>query len=380
MAQMKDCIVVFSENTRNWGAERSVCSMCDYLQKQGQKVLVIIPRPGEIINLLNAINVEYLILPYNKWTCKIGGLKVFTILKNIISEYRNSQHIIKEVSRFGYTPKLVYSSVILTGTGAFCSSKWNVPHVHHFRENIDAFGYQFIYGYQRTMSYIMRHSNLIICTCNAIRERYINDLPSTRIVVVNNGVPPVASVPNRNYQGTLRLVQVARYMDDKRVIDTLQALNHLVKKGIDDIHLDLYGRGPELGMYESYISQNKLEPYITNNGFVESIDFSKYHVGIMSSTFEAFARTTLDYMNNGLAVVASNTGGNLEQVVDNETGLLYKVKDHLSMASALEKLYSNRELVWKFGCAGRTRFLDLFTQEKYQNNIGGKILSLISTK
>lgn len=373
---MKEAIIVFSSNTENWGAERSVCSMCDALQRRGKKVVVIIPKNGPIECLLNDIKVEYYVMPFTNWHyLNSRALRPDVFLKSIYREYKTANRIRNRVISLGYKPVLVYSSVILTGIGLYCSKKWGVPHVHHFRENIDAFGYKMKYGYRNTMKYIRKHTDWIICTCNAVKERYIYDIDEDRVSVINNGVPVAELVPNRNVDGCIRIVHVARFMDDKRIIDSLQAVKILKDRGYKDFQLDLYGQGPELSMYEKFIKENDIDSLVAIVGFVPSIDYSPYHIGIMASTFEAFARTTLDYMNNGLAVVASNTGGNLEQVIDGETGLFFNVKNPSSMADKIEYLINNRDVITKMGKAGRKHFLSSFTQEIYQEKISSLLIS-----
>ena len=89
----------------------------------------------------------------------------------------------------------------------------------------------------------------------------------------------------------------------------------------------------------------------------------------MTSKYEAFARTTLDYMNNGLAVIASKSGGNVEQVNDNITGLLYDTCNAKSLAKTIIRLYDNQELIGELGKNGRKRFISEFTQDIYQQKI-----------
>ena len=108
-----------------------------------------------------------------------------------------------------------------------------------------------------------------------------------------------------------------------------------------------------------------MEEYITVKGFVEYIDFQKYHIGLMTSTFEAFSRSVLDYMNNGLAVIASNSGGNIEQVAEGKSGLLFNVKDPNSLADVIEQLYLNRDFLQELALNSRKRYMENFTQDRY---------------
>lgn len=378
---MKNSIIVFTVNVENWGAERSICSLCNYLKHSGQNIIVIIPRKGMITNLLDEINVEYIIHSFHYWTCdKKKNIRPDRYIRNLLSEEKNIHSILKILKNKNIYPKLIYSATITFGTGIRLAQILKVPHVQHIRENIDAFNYKFFYGYRFSLWYINKYSKCIICTCNAIRKRYIKNLDENKTFAIHNGVPAIENVPLKEYVGKLKLVQVARFMPDKRICDTLQAIRELLNRGISNIQLDIYGNGQEEIEYKSYIKKNDLGRIVKLMGFVPKIDFTPYQIGIMSSTFEAFARSTLDYMNNGLAVIASNAGGNIEQVVDGVTGFLYEVHNFKDMADKIELLYNDRAKLKHMGYAGRERFLNNFTQEKYTYNVGKKILSLIEEK
>ena len=133
-------------------------------------------------------------------------------------------------------------------------------------------------------------------------------------------------------------------------------------------------------MYQAYIDNNALSDYVELKGFSNKIDFAPYHVGLMTSKFEAFARSVLDYMNNGLAVIASNTGGNVEQVIDGETGLLYQTLSSEDLALKLESLILKPQLAINMGKRGRMRFLKMFTQERYLEKAAGIILPLMENE
>lgn len=380
---MNNCILVFSTNIWKWGCERSTCSLCDYLQKQGYKVIAIIPHKGEIIELFEKINVEYIISDFSNITYYDDGKKttmqkVKMMIAHKIKEYRNLRAIKAKIIRNGYNPVLVYSNTILFDIGIKTAKTFGIPHVQHVRENIDAFHYKFLYGYKNSIKFINKYSDCIICTCIAIKKRYQKDLDTEKINVVYNGVPPCELNKNTINDNMVRILQVSRYMDDKRVIDTLHAAKILKDKGYTNFHIDIYGKGEEERLYEDFINKHSISDRVTLKGFSDNIQFQNYQIGLMTSTFEAFARTTLDYMNNGLAVIASNTGGNVEQVIDNETGFLFEVKNPISLSGKMEFLINNPEKTQEFAKNGRKRFLSNFTQQRFQQTAGDIILSHIN--
>lgn len=363
---MQKYIIVFSRHIGNWGAERSTCSLCKGLKDRGYNVLVVIPRKGDIIELLENDKIEYLVHWYRGWLYE--GIKRPSLKHSVklwLSQKLSLIRLKKMLREKEILPILVYSNTITFSFGIKFASSYRIPHVQHIRENIDAFDYHFIFGYDKSMK-LINTSSAIMCTCNSIRNRYLKSLDPDKFFTVYNGVPPISNIPVKDFfEKTLQIIQVARFMEDKRVIDSLVAFRLLVEKGIHNIHLDIYGKGDEEHLYRQFIAANKLEKYISIKGFVKYIDFQKYHVGLMTSTFEAFSRSVLDYMNNGLAVIASNAGGNIEQVSEGKSGLLFNVKDPQSLAGVIEQLYFNRDFLQKLALNSRKRYIEKFTQDKY---------------
>ena len=66
----------------------------------------------------------------------------------------------------------------------------------------------------------------------------------------------------------------------------------------------------------------------------------------------------------GLPVIAGDTGGVSDAVVDGETGLLVNPEDPAAIASAIVRLLSDSDLAAQLAAAGRARVLEEFTWER----------------
>lgn len=363
---MKKYIVVFSRHVDNWGAERSTCSLCKGLKDKGYNVLVVIPRSGAIISLFEQNQIDYIIHEFSGWLYEGSKRPSFKHLCKVqVKKWFGLRSLKYRLGNMNIKPILVYSNTLTFDYGIQFAKLCDIPHVQHIRENIDAFDYHFIWGYEKSMK-LINTSYAIMCTCDTIRNRYLPSLDENKFFTVYNGVPPIKNVPQKDFkQKRLEMIQVARFMDDKRVIDSLMAIKILKEKEIDNIHLDIYGKGEEENKYLNFIEENDLGNLVAIKGFVQKIDFRPYHVGLMTSTFEAFSRSVLDYMNNGLAVIASRAGGNMEQVVDAITGILYEVKNPQDLANAINALNSNRAKLYELAMNARERYLENFTQDRY---------------
>jgi len=84
---------------------------------------------------------------------------------------------------------------------------------------------------------------------------------------------------------------------------------------------------------------------------------------VLASPKEGWGITNLEAAACGTPVVASNSPGIRESVLDGETGYLVPHGDTAAMAAALDRLAASPELVRSLGEAGR-RFAETFTWER----------------
>jgi glycosyltransferase involved in cell wall biosynthesis len=365
---MKTILIVSLHNS-NWGAERSTCSVAKYLQSIGYKVIIIIPKEGEIIDLLKNDNLEYQIHYFRGWTNRYGTKYFRAALSTAINTVQALSLYVKlKVQR--KEPDIIYSNTLAHGFGILLSVIFRKQHIQHIRENIDSFNMRFNWGYKRTLKFIDQNSTTIVSTCNAIQNRYIEDLNVSKMKVVYNGVPGKPYSQPETSSETFSMVYAGRLYIDKRPIDIMKAINKLYKNGILNINIDIYGDGPMKDEITEYILKNKLDQVVKLKGFENSINFSKYQVGFMPSEFEAFARTTLEYMINGLAVIGTNTGGTKEQIIHEHTGYLYTPGNIDELANCIMRLYEKPEQCIKLGKEGHKRVMELFSQEQYVKKLG----------
>lgn len=382
---MRNTILVFTANVDKWGAERSVASMCSGLKSNGYNVLVIIPRNGPIVDILNDNGIEYMVHSFpmaigTLFDTNISFLRAIARTRYIVPDYIRMQwelfSLKKKLQKRRIVPIAVYSASLTIDFGVRFALLCNIKHIQHIRENLDAFGYKLKYGYKNVIKKISKASCLIICTCNAVKDRYANDFKNNELCVVNNGVKNKQNLPIKEIIGKLNIIQTARLMKDKNILDSIKAVEIVSSTGRTKIHLDIYGLGDQELLLKKYVEDHNLSSYITFKGFCDNIDYSKYNVGLMTSIYEAFSRSVLEYMNNGLVAIASNTGGNIEQIQDGETGLLYSLNHPDTLACAISKLYDDEDLINRLALAGREYFIKHFTQEVYIK----KITSLITSK
>ena len=85
--------------------------------------------------------------------------------------------------------------------------------------------------------------------------------------------------------------------------------------------------------YFQHIKQN-FDNFVGGTSNIEKY-LSQIHIGVNTSETEGFANVILEYLASGIPVVATNTGGNREIIMDNTNGFLFPVNDYKALADIL---------------------------------------------
>jgi glycosyltransferase involved in cell wall biosynthesis len=76
---------------------------------------------------------------------------------------------------------------------------------------------------------------------------------------------------------------------------------------------------------------------------------------VLPSHQEGFSNALLEAMAANLAVIATAIGGNLDAIVDNESGLLVPPRDPSALAAAIARFASDPDIRLRYGGAARRR-------------------------
>jgi glycosyltransferase involved in cell wall biosynthesis len=222
-----------------------------------------------------------------------------------------------------------------------------------------------------------------ICVSAASRDELLNaGIPVSNARIIHTGleVKPYLNGrqpgPRRDERG-LDLLYAGRLAPDKGIDTAIKAMAKLVfGLGLEDIRLSLAGSGPvEYTEYLHHVvKQEGLDDrvvflgWVTPEGMPELL--SRFDVLLLPSSWaEPFARAVLEGMIAGLVVVATQTGGTPEIVVDGENGLLFKPGDPEELAQKVLRLREDPELCKKLAFAGRQTILERFTMTQMMDKI-----------
>ncbi|MFA6138646.1 MAG: glycosyltransferase family 4 protein [Sulfurimonas sp.] len=166
---------------------------------------------------------------------------------------------------------------------------------------------------------------------------------------------------------SFNLGMVGRINEAKGQWLLIKAVDFLVKKGLN---VNAYFVGH--AMKESYLDALKKE--IKDRNLENNIHFlgfmkNPHHfyqicdAVVLASKRETFGLVLIEAMQVGTAVVGSNSGGVVEIIEDEKTGLLFEAQNFESLACGVEKLINNSELLESISKAGQKKCQEMFSNE-----------------
>lgn len=85
---------------------------------------------------------------------------------------------------------------------------------------------------------------------------------------------------------------------------------------------------------------------------------------VLASKRETFGLVLIEAMQVGTTVIGSNSGGVVEIIDDEKTGLLFEAQNEQSLAHAIEKLINNSDLNEKMAKSGQEKCEEMFSNKK----------------
>jgi phosphatidylinositol alpha-1,6-mannosyltransferase len=164
------------------------------------------------------------------------------------------------------------------------------------------------------------------------------------------------------------IVSVGRLVHRKGQDHLIEAMPEILKV-VPSAHLLLVGEGPYRDHLQNLVKQHRLEASVTFIGRIQYNDLPMYICAgdifampcrsrLMGLEVEGLGIVYLEASACGLPVLAGNSGGAPDAVVQNKTGLVVDGTDHKQIATAAIELLTNVELSQKMGIAGRQWIID----------------------
>jgi len=221
-------------------------------------------------------------------------------------------------------------------------------------------------------------TNKICVVSEKVKQFYINHvhLSSSKLQVVYNGIKlseknsdaaHVQKIKNEfNIKdGSPILANIGRLVEAKANHIFIRALEELDRRAVE-FHALMIGDGPLkealTAQGQALIRKNKLTLTGLRKDVQQILDI--VDVAVLSSTREGFSIVVLECMAKGIPFVATDVGGNREQVVDGKTGFIVDVNQPLPLAQAISKIIQDSGLASRIGENARQRAREYFSIER----------------
>ncbi|PPK60184.1 glycosyltransferase involved in cell wall biosynthesis [Malaciobacter marinus] len=228
--------------------------------------------------------------------------------------------------------------------------------------------------------FLYKNIDIIICVTKALQEQVNKFIPKdirprTKLLYLGaneskalNDEQITEFKKELKVENSFMLGLIGRINEFKGQHLLIEAMNLLKEKELD-IKAYIIGHA----MSEEYLEKLKqkvikyeLEEQVLFVGFTN--EPSKFmqacDVVLMTSRNETFGLVTIEAMRNGTAVIASNSGGVLEIIDDEQTGLLFESGNFEDLTLKIEMLYKDDILREKLACFGQKKAEKQFDNEK----------------
>ena len=340
---MKNKILVVINNLDSGGTEQHLLQVLPLLQRQLQNKIYIyaVTGRGKLASQFEQQGIK-IISP--KKGCSIFLLikTLWKIKPNFIHSFLPRAYLTSMLANIFYQKPLVMSRRSLN----------DYQKKHPFLAKLECFSHHFI-------SFALGNSQAVV---NQLLEEGI---PKGKIKLIYNGIDTTAYQKKETGNKTekLTMIIVANLRAYKGHLDLLEALHVISKKLPHEWSLLCVGRDEGmLNALKEKAALLELDKQIVWLGEREDIAdlLIQSDLAIACSHEEGFSNSILEAMAVGLPVIATSVGGNLEAVIDQQTGLIVPKKSPADLAKAILMLASNEVLRQEMGEKGYQRVQECF--------------------
>jgi len=214
----------------------------------------------------------------------------------------------------------------------------------------------------------MRIADKIVAVSKRLEKFYIENerIPKEKITTVTNAIdlePFERKIDNEKIREELRIGRdttvvgiVGDLVERKGHACLIEAARLIVKNNNKVVFL-VVGEGPLKEDLIKKIKKYSISDHFIFTGHVKTVfhHLAAMDIFVLPSVAEGISRALMESMAMGLPAVCSGIDGNLEAVVDGETGFIIPVNDYQALADKLFFLIENEKVRKKMGETARIK-------------------------
>ena len=198
-----------------------------------------------------------------------------------------------------------------------------------------------------------------------------------QVIICPNGIPEITndeqSIERCNKE--TQLLFLSNLIPSKGVYVLLDACKILKDRDYKFMCNFIGGESKHITkeIFEKAINERGLNEYIKYNGAKYGNEkiayFTQTNIFVQPTFDDCFPLTLLEAMQHKLPIITTNIGAISDIVKNGENGYIVSPKDSLSLANAIEKLITNKDLQIEMGEYSYKLYKENFTLKKFNNNI-----------
>lgn len=220
-------------------------------------------------------------------------------------------------------------------------------------------------------NYICHRADCIVAVSNYFGEIFRRYQLNDRVEVIYNSADKPLFSKNNLSNKCLNILFLGTIDNNKGVFDLVQCIARNYEKFHNKVVLNICGVG-DSGRLMSMIEDYSLSDVVIYHGWVDNYKknqlLSIADIYVQPSYFESLGIAIIEALGYGIPIVASNTGGIPELVVDGENGFLIEPGNIDNLFNALSILIDTPVLREQMGNKSLTKS-KLFTHEYMKNQV-----------
>lgn len=354
------------------GATRCLIELAEQLMIRHVEVVVVIPRHGDIEQLLSEKHIKYVYIhEYHSWYTSDKHVKNHFIIKRILN-IKTVIQMIRLIKREHI--ELVHVNALTAYVAGWAGNICKIPVIWHAREFMEEDLNITFFDKKYSIKKINK-ATLMIAISNAVRDKWKNFF-KIPIKVIHDGLPIQNYYIEKKVieKEIVRIIIYGRIVSGKGQLFFFEGINEIIKNLNRKIEIIWAGQIEDRSYFEqvqNYIREQKLSKYVTYLGEISDIKSVLKNVDIVCvcSKQEGFGRVTVEAMLSQCIVLGADTGATREIVIDENKGYLYKSGDITDFANKLLFIINNIEDSRKVSFIAQKYAVEEFSIDNNANKI-----------
>lgn len=376
-------LFVPSDNNATSGAFLSMVKLCEILKKQYDcEICVLLHCNGNGEALLDENHIPYKkiyslnwFIPYKPRTF-VRKVKRFLCNFWMPIAFLYNRVAVSRICRLIESEKfdLVHINTSCTYVGAVAAQKMKIPFVWHIREFLEEDQERCIWKKENAYK-LMAQSDRVIAISNSIYDKYKKCLDSPNIIQIYNGIDADLFYTGDHELFTddkIHMVIVGSINESKGQNQVIYACKALLDDGWTDFEVKIAGKESEYSSHlQKLTDEMGLSDYVKFVGPQKDVAklYKEADITLMCSAAEAFGRVTVEAMMSGSLVIGANSGGTLELIEDECTGLLYESGNIDNLACRIKYAVENKTKMKIIAKKGQEKMMTSMTAASNASNI-----------